>query len=159
MGRASVKQNKNAYQLARERMGLTREAACEKLGTVSGSRLERIENGSKKNIAPEDVVRMAECYEAPGLCNYYCTNECAIGRAYGQRIREEAGSALTLKLLSALNDLASDRDRLIAIMADGRIAKDEYPDFKAISEHLERMSLYIESLRVWTRGQKTEEQA
>ena len=35
MGRASVKQNKNKYQLAREELGLSREKASELLETVT----------------------------------------------------------------------------------------------------------------------------
>ena len=44
MGRASVKQNKNKYQLAREELGLSREKASELLETVTPERIEKIES-------------------------------------------------------------------------------------------------------------------
>ena len=43
MGRASVKENKNRYQLAREELGLSREKASDLLGTIPAERIEKIE--------------------------------------------------------------------------------------------------------------------
>ena len=44
MGRKSIKENKNIYQISRENMNYTREAAAEKLGFISSDRIEKIEN-------------------------------------------------------------------------------------------------------------------
>ena len=44
MGRASKKENKNRYQLAREELGLTREKAGELLEVIPPERIEKIEN-------------------------------------------------------------------------------------------------------------------
>ena len=44
MGRASIKENKNRYQLIREELGLSRERASELLEIISAERLEKIEN-------------------------------------------------------------------------------------------------------------------
>ena len=54
MGRASTKENKNAYQLAREELELSREKASELLESVPADRIEKIEN--EKTIAhPEEI--------------------------------------------------------------------------------------------------------
>lgn len=45
MGRGSVRQNKNKFQLIREDLGLSREKAAELLETVSPERIEKIESG------------------------------------------------------------------------------------------------------------------
>lgn len=78
MGRKSTKENKTIYQRYREQNDLTREKAAELLDTVSEDRIERIEN-EKLLPDPEDVIRMAECYKAPDLCNFYCSHQCPIG--------------------------------------------------------------------------------
>lgn len=44
MGRASVKVNKNIYQIKREELGLTREKASELIGSITPERIEKIEN-------------------------------------------------------------------------------------------------------------------
>lgn len=74
MGRKSTRENKTIYQKLREENDLTREKAAELLEFISEDRLERIEN-EKSEPAPEDVIRMAEVYKAPELCNYYCSHE------------------------------------------------------------------------------------
>ena len=81
MGRKSTRENKTIYQKLREENDLTRENAAELLEFISEDRLERIEN-EKSEPAPEDVIRMAEVYKAPELCNYYCSHKCPIGRKY-----------------------------------------------------------------------------
>ena len=59
MARASVKENKNIYQVKREELGLSREKAGELLQYITPERLERIESG-KSNAHPDEVILMAE---------------------------------------------------------------------------------------------------
>ena len=79
MGRGSVRQNKNKFQLIREDLGLSREKAAELLETVSPERIEKIESG-KCAPYPEEVLAFARKYKRPSLCNYYCSQCCPIGR-------------------------------------------------------------------------------
>ena len=72
MGRKSVKECKNEYQLAREAAGLTRAEAADLMGYVSESRIEKIES-EKSAPHPDEIVAMADAYKKPGLCNYYCS--------------------------------------------------------------------------------------
>jgi hypothetical protein len=46
MGRASIKENKNVYQLKREELGLSREKASELLECVPPERIEKIDSGA-----------------------------------------------------------------------------------------------------------------
>ena len=71
MPRRSTKENKTAYQLSRERAGLTREAAAERMEFISAARIEKIEN-ERSELHPEEVLAMAEAYGdrrliAPGI--------------------------------------------------------------------------------------------
>ena len=73
MGKKSVKENKNAYQLARESCNYTRDQASELMDTVSSDRIEKIEN-ERSFPHPEEILEMSKCYKEPTLCNYYCTH-------------------------------------------------------------------------------------
>ena len=148
MGRKSVKENKNIYQLSREDMGYSRAVASEKLEYISADRIEKIE--SEKSVPhPDEVLAMADCYKAPSLCNYYCSHECPIGREYIPEVKAKELSQITLEMLAALNTLSQKKDRLIEIAVDGEISSDEIPDFVALQNELEKMSLVIDSLNLW----------
>ncbi len=148
MGRKSTKENKNVYQISRENMELTREAAASQLEFISADRIEKIEN-EKSFPHPDEILAMADCYKNPSLCNYYCSHECPIGKQYIPEITAKDLSVITLEMLSTLNTLSKERDRMIDIAADGKVSEDEIGDFLRIKEYLESMSLTIESLKLW----------
>ncbi|MDD6039399.1 MAG: helix-turn-helix transcriptional regulator [bacterium] len=148
MGRKSTKENKNIYQISRENAGLTREAAAEQLEFISSDRIEKIEN-EKSNPHPDEILAMADCYKNPSLCNYYCSHECPIGQQYVPEVTAKDLSVITLEMLSTLNTLSKEKDRMIDIAADGRVTEDEISDFLRIKDYLENMSLTIESLKLW----------
>ena len=151
MPRRSTKENKTAYQISRERAGLTREAAAERIEFLSAARIEKIEN-ERSELHPEEVLAMAEAYGDPMLRNVYCTQECPIGKKYVSPIEEKSVSQITLEMCVTLNELMRDRDRLMEITVDGTITQDEEQDFKSIRENLDRMSVAIESLKLWVDG-------
>ena len=68
MGRKSVKENKNIYQLSRESVNLTREKASMELKFISADRIEKIES-EKSYPHPDEIIAMAKCYKNPSLCN------------------------------------------------------------------------------------------
>lgn len=148
MGRKSTKENKNIYQISRENMGYSREAASEQLGFVSADRIEKIES-EKTMPHPEEVLAMADSYKNPSLCNYFCSKECPIGREYVPEVRAKELSQITLEMLATLNKLTHDKERLIEITVDGELSEDEIPDFLKIKSELEKMALAIDSLNLW----------
>ena len=148
MGRASTRLNKNIYQLRREELGLTREKASDVVEAVSPERIEKIESG--KSLAhPDEVLAMADGYRMPELCNYYCANECPIGRRYVPEIKVKDLSQIVLEMLASLNSMEREKDRLIEITADGSIEEDELRDFVRIQEELEKISVTVETLQLW----------
>ncbi len=148
MARASVKENKNIYQLKREELGLSREKAGELLQYITPERLERIESG-KSNAHPDEVILMAEKYRCPHLCNYYCANECEIGKQYVPEIKSKDLSQIILEMLASLNAMQRKQERLIEITSDGEIQEDELRDFKSIQNELEKISITVETLQLW----------
>ena len=68
---------------------------------------------------------MADKYKSPELCNYYCSNQCPI-------------------------KMNKKQERLIEITADGIIDNDELDDFIYIQEELEKISVNVETLQLWS---------
>lgn len=148
MGRKSTKENKNIYQISREDIGLTREAAAESLEFISSDRIEKIEN-EKSLPHPDEILAMAECYKNPALCNYYCSHECPIGQEYVPEIKLKDLSQITLEMLASLNALEKEKTRLIEITVDGVISADEKEDFERIKNQLSQIAMAVDSLQLW----------
>ncbi len=149
MGRASIKENKNVYQLKREELGLSREKASELLESVPPERIEKIDS-EKVLPHPEEVLIMADKYKSPELCNYYCSNQCPIGQQYVPEIKMKELPQIILETLASLNKMNKKQERLIEITADGIIDNDELDDFIYIQEELEKISVNIETLQLWS---------
>ncbi|MBP5564373.1 MAG: helix-turn-helix domain-containing protein [Lachnospiraceae bacterium] len=148
MGKKSIKENKNVYQLAREEAGMTRLQASDALVFMSDSRIEKIES-EKCEPHPDEILAMANAYKKPSLCNYYCSNECPIGQKTVPELKEKALAQITLEMLSTINILSKQKDRLVEITVDGEISDDEMRDFLAIKSELDKMTVSIESLKLW----------
>lgn len=148
MGRISTKKNKNIYQLTREKLGYSREKAAE-TAELEPFKIERIEN-EKIQASPWDVMAMSTAYKEPQLCNHYCSNECPIGMKYVPEITFKELSQIVLEMLASLNSVENKRDRLIEISCDGVIENDELNDFISIQGELERISVTVEALQLWT---------
>lgn len=148
MGKKSIKENKNMYQLNREAAGLTREKASEQMVYISADRIEKIE--SEKSLPhPDEIVAMAECYKTPELCNYFCARQCPIGEKNVPEVKVKTLSQTVLELLASLNDMERERNRLIEITVDGEISEDEYQDFAALQKKLKKIAVSIEGMRLW----------
>ncbi len=149
MARVSTKENKNIYQLTREGLKLSREAASELLESIPPERIEKIEN-ERSLPHPDEVLVMSDKYKQPSLCNYYCANQCPIGQEYVPEIKVKDLSQIVLEMLASLNAVGKQKDRLIEITADGKISGDELEDFIFIQEELERISITVETLQLWS---------
>lgn len=148
MGKKSIKENKNIYQISREAQGLTREKASELLEFMSDDRIEKIES-EKSYPHPDEIMQMAKVYKAPALRNYYCTHECPIGQVHVPELQLKDLSQITLEILNSLNSIEKDKNKFINIAVDGAITADEYEDFVAIKDKLDQISVAVRSLTLW----------
>ncbi len=156
MGRKSTKTNKNIYQVLREELGWSREEAEKRLEYISADRIVKIESG-KSQAQPDEVRKMSEVYGQPALCNYFCTNECDIGKKYVPEVKIESDlSQIVLEILNSLNSLQKGRERLIEISVDGRIEDSEIPDFIAIQKELDNISVTVNALKIWAEKKLSE---
>ena len=99
---------------------------------------------------PEEVLIMAQKYKLPRLCNHYCANQCPIGQQYVPEIKVKDLSQIVLEMLASLNSMSKEKERLIEITVDGKISGDELKDFVAIQEQLEKISVAVETLQLWS---------
>ena len=130
------------YKQMRKERDLTRDEVCDRASEMNNpiqpERLERIEN-AKFPIAPDEVMLLAEIYGEPTLCNHYCSKECPIGEKYVPEIKVKDLAQIVLEMLSSLNSMKKNHERLIEITADGIIEDDQIgtldePQFHRICE-------------------------
>lgn len=149
MARVSVKENKNIYHKTRESLQLTRESASELLESITAERIEKIEN-ERSLPHPDEVLIMSEKYKQPSLCNYYCANQCPIGQQYVPEVKIKDLSQIVIEMLASLNSVNKRKERLIEITVDGTISEDEIEDFVVIQQELEKISIAVETLQLWS---------
>lgn len=149
MGKKSLNAAENIYCDKRQQAGMTRFQASEAT-YISESRIEKIESG-KITPHPEDVYAMSKAYKDPALCNYYCSQVCRIGQEYVPEIKAKSLAEITLEMLASLNALNKHRDRLIEIVADGKIEGEELYDFANIQSQLEDLSITVDALQLWVK--------
>ncbi len=99
---------------------------------------------------PDDVVSMAKVYDAPELCNYYCTKQCPIGKGEPTLIYEDLNE-ISVRLMTALHMLQNANDTIYRILEDGRIDEDEKRDFANVIETLKKLSYSADSLELWAK--------
>lgn len=163
MGKASVKKNKNIYQLTREELGLSRAEATEYIPNdpdfpgmpgIPEYKLVKIENGTV-TVQPADVVAMAKRYNKPELRNHYCCHECEIGKIDAPEVIYNSGiHEILVNMAVTLKNVNHSKIRLMEILEDGKISEDEVEDFDRIYEELEHISMTVEALQLWCEKMK-----
>lgn len=149
MPKVSAKENKNIYFQRREELKLTRDQASELLESIPPERIEKIEN-ERVEAHPEEILIMADKYKSPELCNYYCSKQCPIGKRYVPEVKIQDLSQIVLKMVDSLNTVQDNQRKLISITADGVIDDSEIDDFVSIQNELEKISMTVEALQLWS---------
>lgn len=139
-------------EIRNEKLDWTRAKAALELEWIDENRLERIEK-NRAAIRPDEVVRMAEVYDEPSLCNHYCAMQCPIGQDgkvpyVGQPERSEL-PIIVLQMIASLNNMSQMKDRLIEIAADGDVTNNEMEEFESIRKELEKITSTVKTLEMW----------
>lgn len=125
----------------------SREGAAEVTG-IDRTRLAYIELGTI-NPHPEEVLILADAYNAPELHNYFCSRLCPLGQHTIRPVELQELEKSTLQLLSKLNDIPVIKERLINIAADGIIDTQEKPEMELILSKLDETATKIEALKLF----------
>ncbi|TCX51979.1 MULTISPECIES: helix-turn-helix transcriptional regulator [unclassified Dehalobacter] len=153
MPRKATKAADSVYYLARIEAAAcndklnSREGAAEIIG-IDRTRLARIELGSLDPY-PEEVMLMADAYNAPELGNHFCSCQCPLGRHTVPQIELAELDRLTLQVLSAFQRVTTIKDTLLDIASDGVIEDKERPQLDQVLGALDLISKNAQSLRLW----------
>lgn len=132
------------------------EKACQPL-YISRERLQKIEQTDPhKKMAdpnPDEVLRMAEAYSAPELCDYYCKHQCLIGKGKKPLIYDNL-SEISASLMSALHFLDNANDKIHSILSDSKITDNERSEFNQIIKTLKDIAYSANSLELWAQKNK-----
>ncbi len=131
------KETGNIYLRSRLAAQLSRQEALEKLN-FDYETLGKYERGQ---LIPSDetVIIMARVYHDPILKLEHLFGKNPIGRSLGWKIDRTDLSQCTLGFLGKFNDVAGDRDQLIAIVSDGVIDDSEQSQFDSIMAKSDRL--------------------
>ncbi|NOW85954.1 transcriptional regulator [Clostridium beijerinckii] len=93
---------------------------------------------------PVDIVcKMADIYNAPELLNYYCCNECQIGKLTISPISQENIKniyKLSVSIFNLLKPGEKMATMLMDVVEDGVITEDEKPTVEYIINNLKKLS-------------------
>lgn len=125
----------------------SREGAAEETG-VDRTRLAYIELGTI-NPHPEEVLILSETYNAPELCNHYCSKMCPLGVKTVNEVEVQELEKMVLQLLSSFQSLPEIKVELISIAADGVIDGTERDRMENILQSLDRAADKIQALKIY----------
>ena len=125
----------------------SREGAAENTG-LDRTRLAYIELGTI-SPHPEEVLILADAYNAPELHNYFCSRVCPLGKQTIMPVELQTLERTTLQLLFSLKDLPAAKDDLVAIAADGIIDETEKPKMHSILTLLDETVVQIQALKLF----------
>lgn len=128
----------------------SRAGAAEIFG-VHESSIANYEKDLCKQIPTDMVVKMADTYNAPELMNYYCCNECPIGKNTVPYLELKDVSYIAIQLSVSLENPTLIINKLMRIIQDGVITENEKPEFISIVEKLVEFSKKAQSLELWAK--------
>ena len=132
----------------------TAESAALEIDFISRERMYMIEqeDPNKRQIipTPAEVIEMAQIYNAPELCDHYCTNVCPMGAGRAPLMYSNLGE-ISAKLMSAMHFLEKTNDQIHAVLADSKVSDSEKADFKRIIQTLREVSYSADSLELWAK--------
>lgn len=126
----------------------SREGAADYM-LIDRGRLYRIESGLT-NPYPEEVVLMADLYNAPELRNYYCTTACPLGKDL-PKVDVQDLDRITIRVLHTFRKVNETKELLLDITEDGVISEGEQEDMQKILATLEEMEQVTQSLKLWVK--------
>ena len=124
----------------------SREGAAEITG-IDRTRLANIELGTIFPH-PEEVLLLADEYNAPELQNYFCSRMCPLGIGTINTLELSELESVALQLLNVTRSMPEIREGIIDIAADGQIDEEEQPRMKQYMDMLGEVEKKIQTLKL-----------
>ena len=158
MGRDASKSTGNVWYEARMRASKYNDALKSQDSTaamagVGRDAIIRIERDVNKVMPVDTAVVLADLYNAPELLNYYCLNECPIGKSKPISDKSHEIDRITVMLLTRLriDELTEVQNKLLAIADDGHVTQDEIDDLIEANAFFQELSKTISELGTLTK--------
>ena len=155
MGRDATETTGNVWRDARIRAAkwndeLNSQEGVADLVGCGRDAIRRVENGLNKVMPVDMAILLADLYHAPELKNYYCLNECPIGRTRALSDDAIEVDRATVKLTKILRKetVQAIKHTLQDIAVDGEISDDEMDSFCEVVEGLKEVSKIISELEI-----------
>lgn len=126
----------------------SRELAADLLG-VAPATLADYELGNVKVVPVDKVVLMSDLYNRPELKNWYCKNECPIGKDFPLATEQKGLEGIALRLVSSFDGAEELKKEIIDIAKDGKISRDEVEILDRITKQLDQLSETISEMKIF----------
>lgn len=143
--------SRNIYKTARNVAGLTQERWAETIG-VSPDSVRKYESGDQ--IPHDDVVKMmSEISGLSPLCYWHLCHKSEIAKELLPPVETVPLPQAVIQLTCRIRDFAKRPDRLLDIVADGKIDEFERSDFDTILAELDDVVQAAIQLKYAERGE------
>lgn len=151
MGRRPTKAADNPFCQARLKSAeynekfFSKEYAAEQLH-ISAGQLQDYELGITKCIPPDNILRMADLYNAPELKNFYCREMCPLGHDVPKM---ELGDLdrITVKAMASFRQIMQTKEVLLDIAADRIKSQEERPELEKVLKNLDEVCAITQNLK------------
>jgi len=153
MGRRPTKAADNPFCRARLQAAeynekfFSKDYAAELL-FISSGQLQDYELGITKCIPPDNILRMADIYNAPELKNLYCREMCPLGADF-PKLELKDLDRITIRVISSFRKISKTKDMLLDITEDGIISDNEKSKLAEILSNLDELVAVSQNLKVW----------
>lgn len=125
----------------------SREGAADETG-IDRTRLARIELGSI-NPYPEEVMLLADAYDAPQLLNYCCSTCCPLGRQTVKPCKMQEFDRVMMQALGALQNTDKVTATIISIAQDGRVDPGEDVKMAEVLSYMKNVAAAADAMQMW----------
>lgn len=153
MPKTATKASNNEFYKARmsavscnDRLG-SREGASEEIG-MDRTRLAKIELDAITPY-PEEVLLIADVYNAPELMNHYCSKMCPLGKRTVPPAEMRSIDRLTIRVITALDEANEIRNSMLEIARDGEVTPNENEQMLEITAALEQIAITAQEVKMW----------
>lgn len=152
MARIHANTSDNVYYQARIKASKYNEMLASRDSVSEATPLDRkrmyqIENGF---VAPhpEEVYLMSDLYNAPELCNYYCTHNCVLGCKLPET-EVKSLDRIVLEVVAGLPKLEKMKETLLEVAEDGKVDASELNDVRIALETLNKFRKIAQNCELW----------
>lgn len=153
MSRPAQKAMGNPFYIARMEAAKRRNRLVSREGVsaetgIDRTRLGRIETGDLVPF-PEEVLLLANLYNAPELTNHYCVSCCPIGHRTMRQVEVVSLERIALQLNARAKQIDAAKEELLIVAADGQITPEERPSIDHIAQIMLNAKTDIDCMLIW----------